>query len=205
MENTIDSCMNESYSTTVITTTKKLWAEIMKSKKITRGYPRQGLIACCCYYASIFHDCPRSPIEVCNDFGLFDTKNFNKADKEFKGIFENRSEWSHLLTRSLNTENYFIRFCYQLEKERFIKEKTSFLLANLCNKFYKDVKEDLVEVFPKSAACGVIFYVCKQQGIPVTKGKLSKCLGICTPTLSKSVNLISKILLENLKKSELDN
>lgn len=196
VENTIDNCTHDRYSNNVIITTKKLWAEIMKSKKITRGEPRLGLIACCCYYACIFHSCPRSPIEICNDFGLLDTKNFNKGDKEFKEVFENQPEWSCLLTQSLDTENYFIRFCSKLESEKNIKQGTSFILTKKCKEFYDDIKEEFLDVFPKSAAGGVIYYVCKRENIPITKNRLSKCVGVCTPTLSKAVKSIEKILIK---------
>jgi transcription initiation factor TFIIIB Brf1 subunit/transcription initiation factor TFIIB len=189
----IDSSTADRYSKTVVTTAKKLWAEIMKSKKLTRGGVRKGLIACCIYYSCIHHDCPRSPIEVCRDFGLPDTKNFNKGDKEFKETFEREPMWAHLLTKNLSTDNYFMRLCSKLETERCIKEGTSFVLSKKCKEFYENNKDELESVFPKSAACGIIFYICKKESIAITKSKLSKTLGICAPTLSKTLKIIENL------------
>jgi transcription initiation factor TFIIIB Brf1 subunit/transcription initiation factor TFIIB len=193
VENFLDNITIDKYPRRIVLTAKTLWAEIMKSKKITRAGVRKGLIACCLYYACIYHDCTRSPIEICNDFSMIDTKQFNKGDKEFKEIFENIPKWSQLLTKTSNSDDYFSRFCSMLELEHIIKENTSFNLSKECKEFYEQIKDKLIGLFPKSIACGIIYYILKKNNENVSKTKLSKCLGICNPTLTKTLTVIYQV------------
>ncbi len=194
VENLLENSTDDKYSKRVVMTAKSLWAEIMKAKKVTRAGVRKGMIACCLYYSCIHHDCTRSPLEICQDFGMKDTKQFNKGDKEFKETFESIPKWSHLLTKTSNSEDYFSRFCSILEMEHIIRENTSFGLAKECRETYEPIKDDLIGLFPKSTACGIIFWVLKNKKLPITKTKLSSSLGICNPTLSKTVKVIEDIL-----------
>ena len=195
VENTLDSITNDKYSKRIVTTAKMLWAEIMKTKKVTRAGVRKGIIACCLYYSCIHYNTTRSPLEICQDFGMEDTKQFNKGDKDFKEIFENISKWSHLLIKTSNSDDYFSRFCSDLEMNHIIKEGVAFQLANKCRNIYDSIKEKLFDLFPKSAACGIIFWILKNQGIQVTKTKLSKILGICSPSLTKCYNSVEALLI----------
>lgn len=175
-------------------TAKMLWGEIMKAKKVTRAGVRKGLIACCLFYACVHYDCTRSPLEICQDFGMEDTKQFNKGDKEFKETFENIPKWSHLLMKTSNSEDYFSRFCSDLEVNHLIKEGIAFQLAKECRELYETIKEKLIGLFPKSAACGIIFWVMKKKKMNITKTSLSKVLNICNPTLSRTCGIITEIL-----------
>lgn len=99
VENLLDNVAEEKYSQRIIFTAKALWADVMKSNKVTRAGVRKGLIACCLYYSCVYHDCTRSPLEICKDFGMSSTKQFNKGDGEFKVTFENSAmkvsvEWN---------------------------------------------------------------------------------------------------------------
>jgi transcription initiation factor TFIIIB Brf1 subunit/transcription initiation factor TFIIB len=190
----LENITSDKYSKRVVLTAKILWGEIMKTKKITRAGVRKGLIACCLYYSCIHYDSTRSPLEICQDFGMTDTKQFNKGDKEFKETFENIPKWSHLLTKTSNSEDYFSRFCSDLEMSHIIIEGVSFQLAKDCREIYEKIKNDLYGMFPKSAACGIIFWVLKNRKIPITKTILSKELGICGPSLSKCCLLVINIL-----------
>jgi transcription initiation factor TFIIB len=194
VENLLDNITNDKYSKRVVITAKTLWGEIMEAKKITRAGVRKGMIACCLYYACINHDCTRSPIEICNDFGMSDTKQFNKGDKEFKETFENIPKWSYLLVKTSKSDDYFGRFCSSLEMDHLIKEGTSFALSKECREIFDKIENNLIGLFPKSSACGIIYWVLKNKKIPITKTKISKSLGVCNPTLSKTVKIIEKIL-----------
>ena len=189
----IDTNTVNNYSPIIVTTAKKLWGEVMKSKKIVRAGPRKGLITCCLYYACIHHNCPKSPQEISRDFGFNDVKNFNKGDREFNKIFENNEKWSHLLTKDITTVHYFGQFCSKLEADKIIKLGSSFYLTKKCMSLHEELNDKLVSVFPKNAACAIIFYICKKQGYHVTKTTLSKSLGICAPTLGKTVKIINDI------------
>jgi transcription initiation factor TFIIIB Brf1 subunit/transcription initiation factor TFIIB len=194
VENQLDSITSDKYSKRVVITAKILWGEIMKAKKVTRAGVRKGLIACCLYYACIHYDSTRSPLEICQDFGMEDTKQFNKGDKEFKETFENIPKWAHLLTKTSNSEDYFSRFCSDIEMDHLIKEGMAFQLAKECREIYETIKDKLIGLFPKSAACGIIFWVMKHKKMPITKTNLSKTLGICSPTLGKTCQIIIEIL-----------
>lgn len=192
--NLLDNITCDKYSSRVVNTAKKLWAEIMKTKKVTRANVRKGMIACCLYYSCIHHDCTRSPLEICKDFKMNDTKQFNKGDKEFKETFENLPTWSHLLTKTPNSYDYFGRFCSDLECDHLIQEGQSFFVAKECRDIYEKIKEHMVSIFPKSVSCGIIYWVMKKNKMQITKTKLSECLKICSPTLSRTVKHIENII-----------
>ncbi len=184
----------DKYSTRVIQTAELLWADIMKTRRIIRGGVRKGLIACCVYYSCIYYDSTHSPIEICNDFGMDNTKNFNKGDKEFKEIFENSEKWSHLLSKTTSSDDYFTRLCSDLEMNLVIKERTAYELANECKEIYEKTKDNLAGIIPKSAACGIIYWVLCSKKINVKKSSISKILNICSPSFSKSCSAVFKIL-----------
>lgn len=194
VENYLENVAENKYSKCVVVTAKTLWGEIMKSKKVTRAGVREGLIACCLYYSCVHYGCVRSPIEICKDFGMSDTKNFNKGDKEFKETFENNEKWSYLLTKTSNPDEYFSRFCSELEIKTIIKEHTAFKFANECRTVHESVKSGLNGLSPKSIACGIICWVIKKNKTAVTKVELLKILGICSPTLSKTYQSIVDII-----------
>lgn len=194
VEKLLENCTDDKYSKRVVTTAKLLWAEVMKSNKVTRAGVRKGMIACCLYYACVHHDCTRSPLEICKDFGMKDTKQFNKGDKEFKETFETIPKWQHLITKTSNSDDYFTRFCSILEVNHIIREGTSFVIAKECRETFEPVKHELFKLFPKSAACGILFWVLRKNGYTITKVKLSGYLGICNPTLSKTVKEIEQII-----------
>ena len=169
---------------------KKLWSIVMKSGLVIRSGPRKGLIACCIYYSCIYYDVPRSPLEICIELGLSDTKNFNKGLKEFRSIFE-QTEYKHLLTKSTTAMDYFVRLCSDMSIAKIIQENISFQLSQKCINKYEDIKLKIEEsIFPKNLACSIIYIVCRQENIALTKIKLSKCLNICYPTLCKTIKLL---------------
>jgi len=184
----------EKYSFSVRKTSKILWSEIMKDKKLTRAGVRKGLIACCLYYACINHDSPRTPIEICNDFGMSDTKQFNKGDKEFIHTFENKARWSHLLTKTLKSDDYLTRYCNKLKNEGVIYENVSFTILKKCKIVNDKLDNKISCYFPKSIAAGIIYYVYKQEGFSITMNKIANSLGVCPPTLSKVVKSIKQII-----------
>ena len=193
VEDAID-CIADKYSQRVLLTAKTLWSEVTRyekvcedgktRKKITRAGVRKGLIACCVYYACIHYNSTRSPSELCADFGI-STRQFNKGNREFKEIFETSARWGHLLKRTSGSEDYFIRFCSDLEMNGVIEENSAYELAAECRRIHDNIRDQLHGLFPKSAACGIIFCVMRRRGVVVTKTSVSKILGICGPSLTK--------------------
>lgn len=196
VEQQLEAVAGNKYSGRIINTSKLLWAEIAKGNKTTRAGVRKGLIACCLYYSCMYYDCPRSPLEICQDFGMEDTKQFNKGNKEFKEIFEYIPRWAELLTKTSNSEDYFNRFCCALERDHVIKEGTSFNLAKECRELHECMNtNDITGICPKNLACGIIVYIMKKRGMPLVKSKISKVLGICSTSLTKA-NLIVEEIVE---------
>lgn len=196
VEDILENITDDKYSDRIVSTAKILWAEIMKSKKITRAGVRKGLIACCLYYSCVHHDCTRSPAEICSDFGMKTTKYFNRGDQEFKETIQHNPKWGHLITKTSNSEDYFNRFTSILENDHIIKEGTAFQLAKECKELYESVKNELIGLFPKSVACGILYHVCILKKINITKTKISECLGICNPTLTKTMKTLYQIIPE---------
>lgn len=193
VENIIDNATCYKYSTSISNTAKMLWADIMKSKKVTRAGVRKGLIACCLYYACVHHDCTRSPLEICNDFGMKDTIQFNKGDQEFKDTFQYNEKWGHLIRKTSKTEDYFNRFTSLLEANHLIKEGMAYKLANECRELYSSVETKFIGMFPKNVACAILYKVCLNNEICVTKSNISKCLGVCSPSLNKILNMLNEV------------
>lgn len=192
VKHTIENLCRD-YPPQLTSTALALWGEVMKAKKLTRGAVRKGLIACCLYYACLHNKCPRTPAEICRDFKMDSTKQFNKGDKEFRETFENSKRWSHLLKKTSESEEFFIRFCDIL--------KLSYSLKKKCNQLYTKYSLSELEVVPKSAAAGIIYYICtKEEKIKVSKTNISSKLGVCNPTLTKTVKLIEKRIKKYNKK-----
>lgn len=202
VEDAID-CIADKYSARVLLTAKALWSEVTRyekvsedgktRKKITRAGVRKGLIACCVYYACIHFNSTRSPSEICADFNIC-TRQFNKGNREFKEIFETSARWAHLLKRTSGSDDYFIRFCSDLEMGGIISENTAFELATECKRVHERIRDDIHGLFPKSAACGIIFCVMRKRGILVTKTSVSKILGICGPSLTKCCAAVAGLI-----------
>ena len=192
VKSTIENMTSHIYSSTVLNTAEILWGEIMKANKVTRAGVRKGLIACCVYYACIDSNCPQSPITICKNFHMDDTKQFIKGDKEFKEVFENNTKWSHLLVQTSNSNEFIKTFCIKLELD--------FRIQAQCSLLYEIHKRELSKVIPKSATAGIIFYICNQENIPLSKTKVSQTLKVCNPTLTKTLAIIEKAEKKRKKK-----
>ncbi len=175
----------------IVETSQVLWGEIMKSGKITRGGVRKGLIACCVYYSCLHHNNTSSPLEICKIMGMDDTKEFVKGDREFKEIFENHMVWGKLVHKTSNSVNFMSQFCSKLSLDFHVLS-----MASILYNFHQKI---LRQVIPKSAAAGCIFYVCNQEGISLTKNKISKELGVCIPTILKVIDILDSAEKKRIK------
>lgn len=194
----IEAYCTERYSIPVINTATELWGEIMKADKLTRGGVRKGLIACCVYYSCIHNRSPRTIDQICKDFQMDDSVNFNKGNKEFQQVFETSSRWSHVLTNTVTSNNLLPSFCNKLGMNfQFIKK---------CERFYDKLKIGTkLRVAPKSAAAGVIYFMCKHEDKNITADEVSKTLNVCAPTLSKTVELINELADKKRRKQQIKN
>ena len=197
----IENFVGHKYQNNIITTALTLWGQIMLKRKLTRAGVRKGLIACCLYYSCLSHKCPRTPLEICKDFHMKDTKQFNKGDKEFRETFETSERWSYLLQKTSDSDEFFVRFCSILNLDYSFKNK--------CSDLYNKYDLENMEVVPKSAAAGIIYFLCDKEGVKLSKTTVSKKLGVCNPTLTKTIKLIEKAIkkkkkiMKKLKKEKL--
>lgn len=180
----IENFCTEEYSKPTIDTAMQLWEEVMKANKLTRAGVREGLIACCIYYACIHNNGPVSVEKICKDFKMVGNSNFNKGEREFKHVFENSPKWSHLLKDTINPDDMFTGFCTKLD--------LPYKYVHKCKEFVDKYKLNKLSIDPKSIASGVIFVICKQNGIILKKVDVCKKLNVCNPTLSKAETLINK-------------
>ncbi len=194
IESMIDNKISEKYANNIVNTTKILWGEIMKTKKVLRAGVRKGIIACCLYYSCVYYGSSRTPNDICKDFGMNDTKNFNKGDKEFIEIFRNDPKWGNIITKSAESTEYFSRFCSILEHNNVIKKGKSFQIAKNCKELYEEIKSEVASLFPKGIACAIIIHCIKQSGEKITKNNISKNLDICNPSLSKCCKILDEII-----------
>lgn len=188
----MENVCTEKYPTVVINTAMQLWEEVMKSNKLTRAGVREGLIACCIYYACIHNNCPLPVEKICSDFKMKGNGNFNKGDKEFRHVFEHSTTWSHLLKNTIDPNDLFTDFCNKLELPyKYVQKSREYV-----NKY----RLHRLPIDSKSVAAGVIFIIAKDNGYVLKKVDVCKKLGVCNPTLTKSENLIRKKVEKKKKK-----
>lgn len=192
----IEKKMGNDFPKCVLDIVKKLWADVMLAGKVTRAGVREGLLACCLYYACIDCGCPSTPIQICEKFGMEGTKQFIKGDKEFKETFENNPKWGHLFKKNTEIDTLFTSFGNKLNLD--------FVVIQNCQRLYPIYKKKLNKVIPKSAVAGIILFVCIKEKIDMPKTKISKMLGVCIPTLTKTLEIINKVNEKITKKKKLD-
>lgn len=198
VRNLMDNTLSNKIHQLPIQTAEILWGEIMKSGKVTRGGVRKGLIACCVYYACIHSGFTISPSEICKYFGMQDTKDFIKGDKEFKEIFEFHNRWGYLVTNTTKSDDFIGPFCSKLNIEFHLERKCSIL--------FKYHWKKLSVVQPKSAAAGCIYYVCVVDGLEngischVTKPIIYEKLKVCIPTISKVYQILDHAEKKRIRK-----
>lgn len=188
IQTTFDN-LASTYSSNVILTCKKMWKTIIDSNKIIRSGPRKGLIGNCLYYSCIFNNCPRTINEICKDTKITH-KDFNKGSHIFIEIFHDKEEWDSLFNSEESIESYFIRYTNILENIEIIDKNKSYVIAKKCMSNYNIYNEKLSHLTTNSIICGILYYTCIQEEIPITKQIMTKKFNICNPTLNKVLKLI---------------
>lgn len=182
VSNTIETYCQDRFPHSVKNTAEKLWGEIMKANKLTRGSIRIGLIACCVYYACIHNNCVKQIEYIAQIFNI-SVSNFHRGDKHFKDTMHNNPNWSGLVKNTLECENLFIPFLVQLELPLSYNEK--------CEQLNSKYSLDELNLVPKSLAVGIIFYIVKPEK-KFLKTDFCKKVKICIPTLTKTEKMIAR-------------
>ena len=170
-----------------IDTAKKLWYIYMESGKLTRASVREGLIACCLYYACVHEHIPINRDEICVVFNCT-SKCLSKGEKVMCEILESHKNYHHLIYNniSIDENDAFVRHCNIL--------KLPFKVSAQCNEVFIKHKIALQAVTPKSAIGGVITYTVKEllKYKTPTKTEISNVIDVCTPTINKVIEIIRK-------------
>ena len=180
------------YSQKINDTAKQLWSSIMKTGKIYRAEPRSGLMACCVYFSCIHNSRPCNVKDLCSMFNV-DSKYFNKGLKEFRVIFENDEQWSHILTKTLTKESYIYYYCSELEQNNVIENyskianECQMLCQMLCERSGEGSENNFNDFNINIYVASLIYVTCLKNGILITKIKFSKLLNICYHTFCKCV------------------
>ena len=182
----MDLAQRKGINDNVINNTRRIWGEVMKSKKTNRGGVRKGIIACCL----------RKSFEVCNNSrtreeiaNLMDIplNDITKGEPIFRDLLL-ETKYKHLLDNKKETENVFFRYLSLLE--------LPLLLSKRCYEIQNKLEEELEEVAPKSAIAGILTYVIKHEKklkVP-SKKKITETIKICNPTLNKVLKIIKNNL-----------
>ena len=182
----MDLAQRKGINDNVINNTRRIWGEVMKSKKTNRGGVRKGIIACCLRKSfEVCHN-SRTREEIANlmDIPLND---ITKGEPIFRDLLL-ETKYKHLLDNKKETENVFFRYLSLLE--------LPLLFSKRCYEIQNKLEEELEEVAPKSAIAGILTYVIKHEKklkVP-SKKKIAETIKICNPTLNKVLKIIKNNL-----------
>ena len=170
----------------VINNTKRVWGELMKSKKTNRGGVRKGIISCCLLSAFKVCNAPRSREEVAKIMDI-PVSDITKGEPIFRDLIR-ETKYKHLLEEEDNTVILISRYLSLLGLPLKFSKR--------CREIHKELEEELEEVAPKSAIAGVITHVIKVELKLKTpsKKKITEVNQICNPTLNKVLKLIKNNL-----------
>lgn len=171
----------------VIDSTKRIWGELMKSKKTNRGGVRKGIIACCLLVSFTSSNSPRTREEVAKIMDI-PVSDITKGEPIFRDLLKETKYKNLLEDNDDNTAILFTRYLLLLGLPvKFSKR---------CREIHKELEEELEEVAPKSAIAGVLTHVIKVELKLKTpsKKKITEVIQICNPTLNKVLKLIKNNL-----------
>ena len=182
----MDKAQTHGITDSVVNNTKRIWGELMKSKKTNRGGVRKGIISCCLLSAFKVCNAPRSREEVAKIMGI-PVSDITKGEPIFRDLIK-ETKYKNLLEEEDNTAILITRYLSLLGLPLKFSKR--------CREIHKELEEELEEVAPKSGIAGVITHVIKvEQKLKVpSKKKITEVIQICNPTLNKVLKLIKNNL-----------
>ena len=173
-----------SLSDAVFNTAKLFWGLILKTDILKRGGNRRGMKACCIFYAAVSERQQRSREDISLAFDISGTSDFTKGEKIFREIFEKNETYSWVLYKGCDNAIMYTRYVSQLGLT-FKTVKTMCLIK-------ENIGDCLLGIAAKSEIAGLLYYTCNtiMKLKSPNKTDISKCVGICAPTLNKVVETI---------------
>lgn len=161
-----------------------LFAEACKAQsnfgetKLSRGDPREALIAACLFYSCKEYEVPRSPQEIAKMSDI-SSNDVNRGINLFYELMKN----SKLIDINKHISKYsdFIdRYCNNLGLDTNITNEIMIFAHKV------DQKKLLTKNTPQAMACACIFFISNMLQLRLTKNQIAEKCGISIPTITKS-------------------
>jgi transcription initiation factor TFIIB len=188
------NCVSHGLTQTIIDFSHRLFAEIVQNQttlpdaKLSRGDPREGIIAACLFYACQEYEASRSPQEIAVICEVDDetvTRGINLAFESLKN--------SQLVdvTRYVTKYTDFIdRYCNRLG----INQKLTNEIRQFAHKV-NDMKL-LTKNTPQAMVSGCIYFIVSMHRLKITKTDISQACGPSVPTITKAYEKLLPYICE---------
>jgi transcription initiation factor TFIIB len=157
----------------------------MSQKRISRGAIRQGLIACCIYYACKKNKVSRSVGEVAEMCSL-DTMVITKSIKIFRRIMGNEIE--SMSAENTDVDDLFSRFANKIGLDRREEAKLIRCVRNVAENV--DNLCILNGKTPTAITTAIIYFCCQHVGLTVSKKHILEINNVSSVTLNKLVDIL---------------
>lgn len=178
------SGLSHGLTTSIIEFSHDLYSEVSKKQnstgetKLSRGDPRDGLIASCLFYACKEYEVSRSPQEIGVICGV-STPDVTRGINLFYELMKN--------SRMINLNQYITKYSDFIERYCNNLEITSQLITEIIVLAKKvDKLKILTKNTPQAMACGCIFFITTMYNTGLTKTQIADKCGISVPTITKS-------------------
>jgi transcription initiation factor TFIIIB Brf1 subunit/transcription initiation factor TFIIB len=180
-----------SLSDTVFNAAKLYWGILLKSDILKRGGNRRGMKACCVFYACMSEKQQRNREDIALAFDIDGSSDFTKGEKIFREIFEKDEKYSWVIYKNAENESMYQRYVHQLNLPYCIV-KTMIAVK-------EHTRDHLLGIAAKSEIAGILYYACKEvhHMKHPNKFEISKCIGICNPTLNKVIEILDYFYRKN--------
>jgi transcription initiation factor TFIIIB Brf1 subunit/transcription initiation factor TFIIB len=168
----------------IIEFSHKLFAEAIKlqlttgDNKLSRGDPRDGLIASCLFYSCKEYEVSRSPQEIAKICDI-NPSDVTRGINMFYELMKN--------SKLINLNKYITKFSDFIKRYCFVLGVNDKITSEIIE-FAKNVDEKkiLTKNTPQAMACGCIFFISIMYKLGITKAQISDRCGISIPTITKS-------------------
>ncbi|AOM63385.1 hypothetical protein [Heterosigma akashiwo virus 01] len=194
------SSLNEQLNLTVesINTSKFIFCEFIKSKKIIRANVRIGLKAACIYIACKIHKAKRDKKKICRclsieltDFykGYKILYEFMMSNENIKntGLLQELAD-SNTVSDNENTAS-LVNICNTLNLSNSIKNRC----INLKQEYYNDFKHIMIKTYDTMIISYIVNY--EQCMKKPSKKQICDTTNVCVPTLNKNIKMFQQLIL----------
>ena len=195
----------------VMSTSKYIIGEFIKSRLIIRKQKRVGFFASCIYVSCILCNSYRKREDICkcmnvskkdykkglklflsflNEKQVFDKKTLQQIFLDVENIFDNNNELYELFNNSCNTilENYV----------ELMEEKN--VIIDKCKKILEQQKDNFHHVKTKTLCHSILHHVLKNEyKLSIKNSTFSKLTGCSTTSFLKNSNVLKKNLIKKKK------